>query len=142
MWLFLMLTSLALCCAALAGIVFPRAIRLSSRWHAVGLLVVGFVLCVFALNREAVRQQTEPLESVVAVDVEPVEVLEDPAGPTLAAQWATGVLSARLDETTINQFFAQMPPEEELAPTSEIPSSAGGSPRPHRSALRPLDDWR
>lgn len=119
MWLFLMLASLALCCAALVGIVFPRAIRVSSRWHAVGYLVVGLVF-VFVTNRN--QQTTEPLETGVAVDVEPVEVVEDPAGPTLAAQWATRVASARLDETTINQFYAQMPPEEELAPTSEIPS--------------------
>ena len=39
--------------------------------------------------------------------------------PCEAEEWAKTVRHARLDETTINQFYAQMPAEEEINPTSE-----------------------
>ena len=113
MWFFFAFCFFLLASAALVfGIAFPRVLGLSRRLHAVGLLVAALVAFGFSMVRriEAERRQREA-DAVAGAEA---------AVPTLAEEWLATIRYARLDETTINQFYARMPAEEVLAPTSEI----------------------
>lgn len=75
-----------------------------------GIIAIVALAAIFG-GEPATPEATQ----VAAVQPEP----QPEAAPTLADQWAETVIAARLDQTTINQFYAQMPAESQVAPTSE-----------------------
>ena len=115
MWFFFAFCGLVACVAGFAGLVLPRLLGVfgvTRRWHGALVLFVGFVLFVVGMGQGVQRDNQEP--EVKA----PRAAADATSAPlTLAAQWAPRVVSAVLDVTTINQFYAQMPPEETLTPS-------------------------
>ncbi len=115
MWFFFAFCGLVACVAGFAGVLLPRLLGVfgvTRRWHGALVLFVGFVLFVVGMGQGVERDNHER-------EFEAARAAADATPPplTFAAQWVPRVVSAVLDVTTINQFYAQMPSEETLTPS-------------------------
>ena len=105
---------------AAIGLLKPSWARLPNRMAAVWVWALSFGLFLGGGALLAPPPEVSNSNGLTAAETpEERERERERERPTMAAQWAPRVTVARLDQTTINQFYRQMPPEEELEPSTE-----------------------